>query len=326
VETSDLRQILPDPKRLAAIATALEDVVDPNLDLPSALEGLVRRAPSLTGADTAVIALAEHDQLVWCFAAGLAEGRRGLTQGLDECAAGACVSRGSVLRWDDTGEITGLDEDVWAEMGVKSLACVPLLAGSSSVGALMVANSRPGAFEEEDVAAARSLGVIIGASIKSAARAEIEAGTAAGSMEGPEQYERYLEGQIENAISSGEPLSLVIVHLDGYLNSEDLKMLAALVRGDDRCFHVDAGDFAIVMPGTAGDGARKAGARIRQGFDKAASGIKVAIGVAQLRQEEGGELHAAACADMAQPMMPHSSRKATSTPPRSPEEEAIVLD
>jgi hypothetical protein len=326
VETSDLSQILPDARRLAAIATALEDVVDPNLDLPAALEGLVRRAPSLTGADTAVIALAEDDRLVWCFATGLAEGRQGLVQSLGQCAAGACVVRGAVLRWDDTAEVTGLDQDVWAGMGAKSLACVPLLADSSSVGALMIANSAPGAFEDEDVAAARSLGVIIGASIKSAAQAEIEAGTAAGSMDGREKYERYLEAQIESAISSGEPLSLVIVHLDGYLNSEDLTRLAALVRGDDRCFHVDAGDFAIVMPGTAGDGARKAGARIRQGFDSAGSGIKVGFGVAQLRQEAAAELHAAAYADMAQPMMPHSSRKASPTPPHSPDEEAIVLD
>jgi GGDEF domain-containing protein len=325
VEASDLSQILPDESRLAAIAAALEDVVDPNLDLPAALEGLVRRAPSLTGADTAVIALAEDDRLVWCFATGLAEGRQGLAHPVGECAAGACVSRGSVLRWDDTAEVTGLDRDVWAEMGAKSLACVPLLAGSSSVGALMVANSRPGAFEDEDVAAARSLGVIIGASIQSAAQAEIEADTAAGAMDGREKYERYLESQIENAISSGQPLSLVIVHLDGYLNREDLARLSALVRGDDRCYHVDAGDFAIVMPGTEGDGARKAGARIRQGFDKAGSGIKVGFGVAQLRQEDANALHAAAYADMAQPMMPHSSRK-TAAASNSAEAEAIVLD
>jgi hypothetical protein len=325
VENSDLSQILTDEKRLGAIAAALEDVVDPNLDLPAALEGLVRRVPALTGADTAVIALAEDDRLVWCFAAGLAESRRGLTQDVGECAAGACVSRASVLRWDDTAEGAGLDRDVWAEMGVKSLACVPLLAGSSSVGALMVGNSRPGAFEDEDVAAARSLGVIIGASISSAAQAEIEAGTAAGSMDGSEAYERYLEAQIEHSISSGQPLSLVIVHLDGYLNREDLERLSALVRGVDRCFHVDAGDFAIVLPGSEGDGARKAGARIKKGFEKSGSGIKMAFGVAQLRQEDAQTLHAAAYADMAQPMMPHSSRKATPAS-NSAQDGAIVLD
>jgi GAF domain-containing protein len=325
VETSDLRQILPDANRLADIATALEDVVDPNLDLPAALEGLVRRSPALTGADTAVIALAEGDQLVWCFAAGLAEGRRGHTHALGECAAGACVSRGSVLRWDDTAEIAGVDRDVWAEIGVKSLACVPLLAGSSSVGALMVGSSRPGAFEDEDVAAARSLGVIIGASIQSAASAEVEADTAAGEMEGRDKYESYLEEQIESAMSSGQPLSLLVIHLDGYLNREDLERLAALVRGVDRCYHVDAGDFAIVMPGTEGDGARKAGARIRKGFEQVGGSIKVAFGVAQLRQEGSQDLHAAAHADMAQPMMPHSSRKAAGGS-GSPQEEAIVLD
>jgi GGDEF domain-containing protein len=325
VETSDLRQILPDANRLAAIAAALEDVVDPNLDLPSALEGLVRRSPALTGADTAVIALAEDDRLVWCFAAGVAEDRRGVTHSLGECAAGACVSKESVLRWDDTSEIPGVDRDVWAEMGVKSLACVPLLAGSSSVGALMVGSSRPGAFEDEDVAAARSLGVIIGASIQSAASAELEADTAAGEMEGRDKYERYLEEQIESAMSSGQPLSLVVIHLDGYLNREDLERLAALVRGADRCYHVDAGDFAIVMPGTAGDGARKAGARIRKAFEQAGGSIKVAFGVAQLRQEDSRDLHAAAHADMAQPMMPHSSRKAAGES-GSPQEEAIVLD
>ena len=317
-----MRQILPE-NRLAAIAAALEDVVDPNLDLPAALEGLVRRSPALTGAETAVIALAENGQLVWCFAAGVAEGRRGLTHALGECAAGACVSRQSVLRWDDTAEIPGVDRDVWAEVGVKSLACVPLLAGSSSVGALLVGSSRPGAFEDEDVAAARSLGVIIGASIQSAASAEAD--TAAGEMEGRDRYERYLEEQIETAMSSGQPLSLVVIHLDGYINREDLERLAALVRGVDRCYHVDAGDFAIVMPGTAGDGARKAGARIRKAFEQAGGGIKIGFGVAQLRQEDSRDLHAAAHADMAQPMMPHSSRKATGES-GSPQEEAIVLD
>ena len=325
METSDLRQILPDANRLAAIAAALEDVVDPNLDLPSALEGLVRRAPALTGADTAVIALAENDELVWCFAAGLAEARRSVTHPLGQCAAGSCVTRESVLRWDDTSEISGVDRDVWAEIGVKSLACVPLLAGSSSVGALMVGSSRPGAFENEDVAAARSLGVIIGASIQSAASAELEADTAAGEMQGRDEYERYLEEQIESAMSSGHPLSLVVIHLDGYLNREDLERLAALVRGADRCYHVDAGDFAIVMPGTAGDGARKAGVRIRKAFEQAGGGIKVGFGVAQLRQEDSRDLHAAAHADMAQPMMPHSSRKAVGGS-GSPEDEAIVLD
>lgn len=299
--------------------------MDPNLDLPSALEGLVRRAPALTGADAAVIALAENDRLVWCFAAGLAEGRQGLTYALGECSAGACVSGGRVLRWGDAAEIAGVDRGVWAEMGVRSLACVPLLAGSTPVGALMVGNSRLGAFEDEDVAAARSLGVIIGASIKSAARAELEADTAADEMEGRDAYERYLEEQIDGAISSGQPLSLLVIHLDGYLNREDLERLAALVRGVDRCYHVDAGDFAIVMPGTAGDGARKAGARIRKGFEQAGGGVKVAFGVAQLRQESSQELHAAAHADMAQPMMPHSSRKASGSS-GSPQEEAIVLD
>ena len=189
----------------------------------------------------------------------------------------------------------------------------------------MVGSSRPGAFEDEDVAAARSLGVIIGASIQSAASAELEADTAAGGMEGLDKYERYLEEQIESAMSSGQPLSLVVIHLDGYINREDLERLAALVRGVDRCYHVDAGDFAIVMPGTAGDGARKAGARIRKAFEQAGGGIKIAFGVAQLRQEDSRDLHAAAHADMAQPMMPHSSRKATGES-GSPQEEAIVLD
>jgi hypothetical protein len=326
VETSDLRQILPDAKRLAAIATALEDVVDPNLDLPSALEGLARRAPALTGADTAVIALAEGDQLVWCFVAGLAEGRQGLTQNLSECVGGACVSRGSVFRWDNTAEVTGLDQGVWGEIGIKSLACVPLLAGSSCVGALLVGNSRAGAIENEDVAAARSLGLIIGASIRSAARAEIEERTSPGSMDGREGYKRHLEAQIESSNSSGEPMSLVIVHLAGYLNSQDLKRLSALVRGGDRCFNIDAGDFAIVMPGATGEAARKAGVRIREGFDQEDSGIRVTFGVAQLRQEDAEGLHAAAHADMAQPMMPHSGRKAATPGPASAQGDAIVLD
>ncbi len=89
--------------------------------------------------------------------AGFLEPEIGCRMALDESLAGLAFRRGVTLHSDDVES----DPRCRRVQGVRSLVCVPLWRQSQTAGVLVVASSRPRAFDDRDVATLTSLAEFI---------------------------------------------------------------------------------------------------------------------------------------------------------------------
>ncbi len=108
-------------------------------------------AGALTGAEQAVIELAEGDEMVYAAISGGDASNLGLRLSLHASLSGLCVRTATVLICDDAETDDRVDTEACRRIGIRSMVVAPLRRGTGALGVLKVMSAAPHAFDERDV-------------------------------------------------------------------------------------------------------------------------------------------------------------------------------
>jgi signal transduction histidine kinase/HPt (histidine-containing phosphotransfer) domain-containing protein/ActR/RegA family two-component response regulator len=138
-----------DRERLRAVIATQHAVATAPRDLQTVMNTLVERTRELTGADGAVIELAEGDWMVYRAGSGTAAAHVGVRVAIAASLSGQCVREARLLRCDDSETDLRVDRDACRRVGVRSMIVVPLRHAGQVVGVLKVLSGRPNVFGNE---------------------------------------------------------------------------------------------------------------------------------------------------------------------------------
>jgi PAS domain S-box-containing protein len=138
-----------DRERLSAVIVTQHAVATAPRDLATVMNTLIERTRELTGADGAVIELAEGDWMVYRAGSGTAAPHVGVRVPIASSLTGQCVREGRLLRCDDSETDPRVDRDACRRVGVRSMIVVPLRHAGQVVGVLKVSSCRASAFGGE---------------------------------------------------------------------------------------------------------------------------------------------------------------------------------
>ena len=122
------------------------------------LREILEEACLVTGATGAAIALARGKEMVCCANAGADAPDLGVCLDLHQGLSGNCIQTRRLQQCADTETDPRVDRQVCRELGVRSLAVLPLLQGSELLGVFEVLSSRPNAFGQNELRSLRKLG------------------------------------------------------------------------------------------------------------------------------------------------------------------------
>jgi diguanylate cyclase (GGDEF)-like protein len=256
-----------DPTVLLAVVEAQSEIAAAELDLDAVMALVCTKAEELTGADGAVVELAEGDEMVYRAASGTAADSVGLRLGRDGSLSGRCVAEGHALVCHDAETDERVDGAACARVGAISMLCVPLIHREGAVGVLKVLSRHRRAFSERDEDTLTLLSGLIAAQMR---HAQVYARAEQASREDPvtglgnlRAYRERLHAEIERAIRHGRPLTLCYIELEGaqaLATDHGAKALdAALVRvarglcavrACDQAFRIGDTLFALLLPET----------------------------------------------------------------------------
>jgi len=301
------RTATPGAERLLSIIELQNAIIAAGLNADEAMNLVVERAGTLTGATGSVVALLEGDELVHRAVAGTARPSAGARTGKDAGPAGRAIADRRAVTTDDA-------------------LAVPLLYGESAVGAIEVSAGKPHAFGDEDVETLRLLAQIVAIALHRAYTyprprydAQHDPLTGLGNRRA---YDERIDAELARNRRFGHSFSLALLELGGLETAIDRHGQAAgdvavheiatilknHTRAIDGCFRITADEIAIVLPGTSLEGARilvercrahLAQARPLDGSISAAFGV-IEASAGETADELGGRANAAVAADRAQ--------------------------
>jgi diguanylate cyclase len=292
--------------------------------LDSILQIAAETALNLTDAAGACVEFLEGDEIVCVAVAGVHTDYLGLRLQEDETLTGKCFRTGQVLICTDSEEDTRVDSDACRLLGARSLVVVPLfyddvvkvtsdLAGAVK-GVLIVHSPATDAFGDDELQLLTLLASMIGAALgRSALMEQLTNQAVTDELTGlPNRRAWYqqLDRALAAARRSGDPLSILILDLDGFKEINDrlghaggdrlLKEItgrwSAELRPTDLLGRVGGDEFGVILELTSRAAALDVVAKLDQslGADQT-----VSIGVALWdRQEDASALVARADDDM----------------------------
>ncbi|HET9621438.1 MAG TPA: sensor domain-containing diguanylate cyclase [Kofleriaceae bacterium] len=268
----------PSQPRLLSIIDLQNAIAAAALNGDEVMQLVADRARMLLSAGTALVALIEGDDFV-CRAVVGSDGMPAVGARLPraQSLAGRCVAEGRALRSEPAPAATLPDGEQLsrdpASLTGHCTACVPLIYGESAVGVLEVASTRPAAFDDEDVETLRLLGQIIAIALHRAytyPRPRYDnTQDALTGLGNRRAFEERLEAELNRNRRFHHSFSLALVKLSGLEAASDrlgqaagddmLRKVALILKQHTRmidgCFRTLADELAIVMPGTAREGA-----------------------------------------------------------------------
>lgn len=273
--------------RLAAIQTAIATG-------ESDIDGLMRSASegalALTGADGACVERLEGDEIVCAAGAGAASRFVGLRLPASETITGECFRTRQTLVCADSESDTLAHREACRMVGARSLILVPLIAAGETEAVLLVWSSTLNAFRSHESQLLTMLATMAGAAL---ARAELIArlGSEAVTDEltglpNRRAWFHQLNLALARARRSGEPLSVLLLDLDGFKQVNDryghasgdqvLKAVSGrwsgALRNTDLLGRVGGDEFAVILELTSETAAEEVIARL----DAAASDLQPA--------------------------------------------------
>jgi hypothetical protein len=114
---------------------------------------IVSRALALTGAKGSALALYEGDQLICRAICGTDTPALGSRISGDSGITGECIRFAQVMYCSDASADPRVDAEICADLGIRSILALPLLAGKRVVGLLEVLSQRAEAFDPGDAKA-----------------------------------------------------------------------------------------------------------------------------------------------------------------------------
>ena len=139
-----------DAARLLAVIGIQTEIVQLGADLGAVMDIVTHRAQELTGADGAVLELAEGEDMVYRAVSGTAAGQLGLHLKRSTSLSGLCVADGKPLRCDDSEADPRVDREACRRVGLRSMVVVPLSHAGRIVGVLKVIDGTRAAFDDHD--------------------------------------------------------------------------------------------------------------------------------------------------------------------------------
>ena len=256
--------------------------------LDSMLMLAAESALNLTSAEGTCIELLEGDDVVCRGVAGASSDFVGFRMRADETITGECFRTGEILICPDSENDARVDRDACRTVGARSLIVVPLFEGDVSVppvaadvkGVLLIYSSAVDAFRDDEIQILTLLANMIGAALGRAAlmeRLTNQAGT--DELTGLPNRRAWYE-QLERALASArrnrEPLSVVILDLDGFKEINDLRGHAAgdlllktvsecwtrELRSTDLLGRIGGDEFGVIVEQTAKAGVLEMIARL----------------------------------------------------------------
>ncbi len=206
-----------DAERLSGVIATQQEVALADLDTRVVLPLIAARAQELTGADGAVVELAEGEEMVYHAVTGTLEGYEGTRLPLTGTLTGLCVRTGDTLYCADAAIDPRTDPAVCRRLSIGSMVVVPLRHGGAVVGALKVSATAAHAFDARAVQTLQLMAGVLGAAL---GQVKVFAALRAS--------EECLRTVVANA-----PLILFTLDPDGIYTMSDGAGLAALGREPD---------------------------------------------------------------------------------------------
>ncbi|HKN78365.1 MAG TPA: sensor domain-containing diguanylate cyclase [Lysobacter sp.] len=138
------------PRLLEVIRTQTE-IARLGHDLGSVMDLVAERTQQLTGADGAVVELAEDADMVYRAATGSATAHLGMRLARDNSLSGLCIAAGAPLNCVDSETDPRVNVEACRKIGLRSMIVVPLHHHNTVVGVLKVLSSRPNKFDDDDL-------------------------------------------------------------------------------------------------------------------------------------------------------------------------------
>lgn len=303
-------------ERLLGVIRMQTEIAKQGLDLGGVISVVAQRAQVLTGANGAVVELAEGEEMVYRAAAGIAEVQLGLRLRRDGSLSGLCVASGRPLLCDDAATDPRVDRAACERVGLRSMVVVPLRHGDSLVGVLKVMSREPGAFDEADIELLELMTELIAASMYHATQYqanELFHLATHDSLTGlPNRalfFDRLRHG-LASARRGNDKLAVLILDMDGLKPINDrfghragdaaLRQVAARIlavsRQSDTVARLGGDEFGIVLYRVSDrDGATQQGVRLAESiaasfsFEQREIELGASIGVAVF-PEDGDDI------------------------------------
>jgi len=192
-------------ERLSAIVATQYDIATAELDLDVVMNLVVERAQQLTGANGAVIEMADGDEMFYRTACGTVAASVGMRLKIASSLSGYCVRTGEIINCADSETDERVDREACRRVGARSMIVVPLRDGHANVGVLKVLSPHAHAFDEQDVHTLQLMAGLIGAAINHAAEFEARLDLMNGrtsALKALEKEQEFLQAVLEN-ISDG---------------------------------------------------------------------------------------------------------------------------
>jgi diguanylate cyclase (GGDEF)-like protein len=244
-------------------------------DLDSILDVASETALKLTNAEGACIEFLDGAEVVCVGVAGVCADYLGLRLKADETISGECFRTGEVLICTDSEGDTRVNREACRLVGARSLVVVPLfyddvvktaseLAGDVK-GVLIVYSSAVHAFRDDEIQLLTLLASMIGAALgRSALMEQLTNQAVTDELTGlPNRRAWYqqLDRALASARRSGDPLSILILDLDGFKEINDrlghaagdrlLKEIAgrwaAEIRTTDLLGRIGGDEFGVIL-------------------------------------------------------------------------------
>jgi diguanylate cyclase (GGDEF)-like protein len=292
-------------RELDSLAETQNAIATSQFDLDAVLGTVVQEARRLTGADAAVVEIPDGDELEYRAASGTAEQHLGLRVPIAGALSGLALRTGRTLVCGDSETDERVDLDACRRVGARSLVVVPLRHDAHAAGVLEVYSESRAAFHPEQVRVLTLLGDMIGSAL---ARAELleklEHLALTDELTGlPNRRSWYdhLEHALARARRSKEPLSVVVLDLNGFKQVNDLQghgagdrllrsvsaSWSSALRDSDILGRIGGDEFAVILEQTDGDTARRVARRLA---DSLRTGeVTVATGLAAWNRREDAE-------------------------------------
>jgi diguanylate cyclase (GGDEF)-like protein len=283
-------------RELDRIAETQNAIATSDFDLDAVLGTVVHEAQRLTFADAAVVEIPDGDELVYRAVAGTASAHLGMRLAAATAISGLAVRTGEILVCDDSETDERVDREACRRVGSRSMVVVPLRHDGQTAGVLKVYSATRGAFDPEQIRVLTLLADMIGSALARASLLErLEQLALTDELTGlPNRrswYER-LDHALARARRSGEPLSVVLLDLNGFKQVNDKQGHAAgdrLLRTASACWsttlrdsdvlgRIGGDEFAVVLEQTDEATATVVAGRLQESLR--AGEVTVAAGIA----------------------------------------------
>ena len=138
----------PESEALRLLDTLRDAVTAGGLDLDAQLHEITETAQKLTDASAAALAVRSHGVVICRARVGETAPAIGAKVDVDSGISGECLRTGKALRCDDTSRDLRVDAEVCRQLGLRSLAVVPLRSRRGVAGVLEVFSAQPHGFAD----------------------------------------------------------------------------------------------------------------------------------------------------------------------------------